>query len=104
MGEAAAVVAEAVGASGEAAERAGGPERGIQCAIARFYKALNHALSGDPQPMRDLWPHEPDVTLLDPCGGLQRGWAAVGAHWEWLAAVSACGRVAVSDLCVTLAG
>ena len=76
----------------------------VQCAIDRFYDALNHVFSGDAQPMLALWSRETDVSLLDARGALLRGWDAVRDHWEWLAKVTSCGRVMVSDVRVAAAG
>ena len=39
---------------------------------------------GDPEPIKKLWSHADDVTLMGAWGGYERGWSLIGPRLEWV--------------------
>jgi ketosteroid isomerase-like protein len=77
-------------------------EQEVRHAAERFYLALNRALNGDAEPMRELWAHGPEATIQHPDGGRRVGWTEVSDGWQaWAQAVSA-GRIEALELVVRL--
>lgn len=75
-------------------------ESEVKQASDAFYAATNAVLTGELQPMDDIWSHGSDVTNVSPIGGRTVGWKAVRAEYEAAAAVKSGGRVEVRDLLV----
>ena len=57
-------------------------ESTVQEATAGFYTALNAMFTGDVDPMKEVWSHAEDVTLMGPDGSVNVGWNEVLANWE----------------------
>ncbi len=76
----------------------------VQQASDHFYAALRQVVTGNVQPMLDIWGHSPDVSTLHPDGGRVVGWDAVRATWEGFAAVLTDGQVTVGDLLIQVVG
>ena len=58
--------------------------------LRQFLRQLGEALTavanGDPAPMKALCSHGDAVSQCGFWGGVERGWAAVGERWDWVAA------------------
>jgi ketosteroid isomerase-like protein len=63
-------------------------------ALARFYRAFN---TFDLALMERCWAHTSDVVMVNPGGGIARGWPAVRAVYERLFAGTAVCAVELSD-------
>jgi len=50
-------------------------------------------LRGDAEPLKRLYSHHDDVTLLGGFGGFERGWKEVGPRLEWAATQFSHGRL-----------
>jgi ketosteroid isomerase-like protein len=54
-------------------------------AMALAKEANLEMLRGNPQPLKLLYSHRDDVTVLGGFGGFERGWSEVGPRLEWAA-------------------
>lgn len=54
----------------------------LQDFLARHKEATIRMLNGDGSSWRELASHADDATLFPPFGGVERGWAQVGARYE----------------------
>ena len=50
--------------------------------IERFQRALNEFLKGNPEPNKEMFSHQQDVSLANPFGPPARGWEQVTATME----------------------
>ena len=50
--------------------------------IERFQRALNEFLKGNPEPNKEMFSHQQDVSLANPFGPPARGWEQVAATME----------------------
>jgi ketosteroid isomerase-like protein len=50
--------------------------------IEEYHRANSEFAKGNPGPLQQLFSHRDDVTLLDPSGGMQRGWEEVARRQE----------------------
>ena len=50
--------------------------------IDQFQRALNEFLKGNPEPNKEMFSHEQDVSLANPFGPPARGWEQVAATME----------------------
>lgn len=55
--------------------------------IEEYHRANSEFAKGNPGPLQQLFSHRDDVTLLDPSGGMQRGWEEVARRQERNAAL-----------------
>jgi ketosteroid isomerase-like protein len=76
----------------------------VHDASGQFYKALNLMLTGDAQPMEEIWSHGERVTALHPIGGRQVGWPDVRKSWEQVAQVISGGEVKLKDPLIQVVG
>lgn len=58
----------------------------LQDFLARHKEATIRMINGDGSSWRELASHADDATLFPPFGGVERGWAQVGARYEVAAA------------------
>ena len=56
-----------------------GPVADLDQVIEQYHQAAGEFVRGNPRPIQLLFTRRDDVSLLDPTGGVQRGWEAV-AH------------------------
>ena len=54
-------------------------------AMALAKKANLEVLRGNPEPIKRLYSHRDDVTVLGGFGGFERGWKEVGPRLDWAA-------------------
>jgi ketosteroid isomerase-like protein len=59
----------------------------VRQASDQYYAALSHLLSGDAGPIMQVWSHSPDVTAMNPYGGIEVGWERLQAVFERVAQV-----------------
>jgi ketosteroid isomerase-like protein len=76
----------------------------VRKASTQFYAALNSMLNGDPQPLSDIWSHDPAVTTMHPTGGRQVGWNEVWQSWEQVAQGASEGKVELRDQLIRVIG
>ena len=76
----------------------------VRKASTQFYAALNSMLNGDPQPLSDIWSHDPAVTTMHPIGGRQVGWNEVRESWEQVAQGASDGKVELKDQLIRVIG
>jgi ketosteroid isomerase-like protein len=55
-------------------------------AVAASDAANLDLLRGDAQPLKELYSHGEDVTVLGGFGGMEQGWSEVGPRLDWAAA------------------
>lgn len=53
--------------------------------LARYAQAMDRLYSGDPEPIKALYFHGDETSQCGYWGGVERGWAEVGARWDWVA-------------------
>lgn len=70
----------------------------LEDATQAFYGALNAVLSGDVEPMLELWSHADDVTYMSPFGELLVGWEPIRDSWQAQADQRLGGRVEPEEL------
>jgi hypothetical protein len=71
--------------------------------IERYQQAASEFAGGDPKPMQQLFSRREDVTLLDPSGGVQRGWEQVSQKQEQNALPNRAGEPSVFERIATWA-
>ena len=54
--------------------------------LQQLAEALTAVANGDPTPMKALCSHGDAISQCGFGGGVERGWAAVGERWDWVAA------------------
>jgi ketosteroid isomerase-like protein len=69
--------------------------------IERYQQAASEFAGGDPKPMQQLFSRREDVTLLDPSGGVQRGWEQVSQKQEQNALPNRAGEPSVFERIAT---
>ena len=57
-------------------------EEDLDQVIERFQRALNEFLKGNPEPNKEMFSHQQDVSLANPFGPPARGWEQVAATME----------------------
>ena len=57
-------------------------EEDLNQVIERFQRALNEFLKGNPEPNKEMFSHQQDVSLANPFGPPARGWEQVAATME----------------------
>jgi hypothetical protein len=57
-------------------------EEDVESSVRRFYDAYRQVLNGNPEPMLELWSHEPYVSTMHGLGDYQLGWKAIEAAWK----------------------
>ena len=70
-----------------------GPEEELRQVVAQLHVATNRLQQGDSGPMKELYSHRDDATLLGALGGRLRGWAEIGPRYDSTAALFKGGRV-----------
>jgi ketosteroid isomerase-like protein len=60
-------------------------DRRFSDAVAESDRANLELLKGNPQPIKQLYGHGDEITVLGGFGGFERGWAEVGPRLEWAA-------------------
>ena len=68
----------------------------------QFCGALNAMLSGDPDPLRDVYSHADDVTYLGAKGDFQVGWDQVFADWKAQASNCPGGEAEFTNIQITV--
>ncbi len=53
------------------------PPSSVDQVVVQYQDALVIFLKGNPEPLKLLWSHEEDISLLNPFGTLDRGWKQV---------------------------
>ncbi len=91
------------GAPSSVAERAE-TEDSVARAADAYTRATNAMLKGDPEPMKSLWSHSDEVTLLSPLGGRFVGWEEVRGAFELAAVTVSDGGIAMTNLIVRTDG
>ncbi len=76
----------------------------IQHALQQFYDALNAMLTGDLNPMREIWSRADDVTMAGPFGGCRYGYREVMEEFEGAARLQLGGFVEPQEMHVVAAG
>jgi uncharacterized protein (TIGR02246 family) len=76
----------------------------IHAAVDQWFVALNAMLSGDPEPLAQVYSHAEDVMYLGAEGSIQIGWRATYEGWKLQAAMSAGGQAKGEDVRVVLNG
>jgi len=61
-------------------------EASFQQALERMREATEEFINGNPDRWKALCSHADDATIVGGWGGHERGWAAVGARYDWAAA------------------
>jgi hypothetical protein len=59
--------------------------------VANSDSANLNLLQGDAEPLKQLYSHNDDVTVLGGFGGVERGWTEVGPRLDWAASQFAAG-------------
>jgi ketosteroid isomerase-like protein len=54
----------------------------LDAAIERYHESADAFVKGNPEPMKDAFSREDDVTLANPWGPFVRGWSDVAAKME----------------------
>ncbi len=57
-------------------------EEDLDQVIERFQRALNEFLKGNPEPNKEMFSHQQDVSLANPFGPPAHGWEQVAATME----------------------
>jgi ketosteroid isomerase-like protein len=57
----------------------------VRHASQQYYAALTRLLTGDAQPLMEVWSHSSDVTAMNPYGGREVGWEQLRAVFETVA-------------------
>lgn len=76
----------------------------VTAASNQFYLALNRMLSGDANPLADIWSHSATATTMHPVGGREVGWEQVRQSWEQVAQVATDGEVHLDDQLIQVVG
>jgi ketosteroid isomerase-like protein len=65
----------------------------VRQASDQYYAALSHLLNGDVGPIMEVWSHSPDITAMNPYGGIEVGWERLQVVFERVAQVCVGNRV-----------
>lgn len=91
--------AEQVKEDTEEEEEPEDPEKAaLNKSLGKFYMALNSMLTGNVEPMTEVWSHAEDVTYLPPDGTYLVGWEDVLKNWQEQAALNLGGSVRPMDI------
>lgn len=55
----------------------------FQLTVTQLQSALERACTGDPEPVKALYSHADDVTIMGGWGAYEHGWAQVGPRLDW---------------------
>ncbi len=79
-------------------------QQAVRAAVDQWFVALNAMLSGDPEPLAEIYSHADDVFYLGPEGNFQIGWKATYDDWKAQAAMSIGGKAKGEDIRVVVSG
>ena len=102
MATAALALVFAATVSARDADSAPSNESTVQEATAGFYAALNAMLTGDVDPMKEVWSHAEDVTFMGPDGSVNVGWNEVLANLEVQTKMKLGGEIRHEQIMVTV--
>ena len=57
----------------------------VRQASEQYYASLSSLLTGDAEPLMQIWSHSPDVTAMNPYGGREVGWEQLKPVFERVA-------------------
>jgi ketosteroid isomerase-like protein len=75
-------------------------QKSFEAVRAESIAANRDFIQGNPEPLKRLYSHSDDITILGGFGGLERGWAETEPRLDWAASQFAGGSVEEKDISV----
>ncbi len=76
----------------------------FQQTLKQVRTADHHFMAGDATPIKALWSHADDVTILGGLGAYEKGWEQVGPRLDWAAARFRGANLTIEPLAMGMSG